>query len=195
MAAIESVTRAIAPAPHQREDRADGGRVQMVAVRDEFDDGAAGGRRLEAGGDGAGAAVVRRRHGVEEVGHGGPLGEAVEAGGRELLAGQPQRGGGRLGVGVGVADGGNDAVLGQLLHEPVGVGQLGRVGHGAQLAAGDGDQLVHEVGVRIGEEGGVLRAAAGGGQERPLGVDPLDQAVLGESCQRVGSLQHGVRGG
>ena len=135
------------------------------------------GERSESG---TRCAVVERRHPVEEV-----------RDQRGCAVAQEPLGGG--GGGVGVADRHEHPAVGEEVGECIGAGQLGGDRHHAHVPASRLDQRLREADVGRQHPGGVLGAAAGGGQERPLQVDRGDLARLHRVGERRDDGQHPLR--
>ena len=158
--------------PDRLEQHAHGLGGEVHAVADDLEDGLATGRGPEGGGDRAGRAVVQRRHPVEDVG------DQRTAAPRRQLADPVERGAGGAGVGVGMPDRRHHGGRGQLPDEGVGARALGGEGHLDHASAAGLGQRVDEGRVGVDQRRGVLGAAAGHGEERPLEVDADQRAVV-----------------
>src|SRR5699024_2730535 len=147
--------------------------VQVHAVTDEFNDDLPTAGRSERRRYRPGQAVVDGTHSVEEVGDGGaPAGsrECGDAGGDRLTH--------RRLVSVSVTEGGDGAALDQSVEHAGQVRSFRGDRHRAYVPATQFDEFAGERGVPGNDVRGVLRPAAGVGDERPFEVDPGDDPLV-----------------
>jgi hypothetical protein len=75
------------------------------------------------------------------------------------------------------------------LDQGIRAGQFRGVGHGPEVAAGGLQQLVHQAEVGVQQEPRVLRAAAGVGKERALGMDARNETLVRQQPQGHRAIQ------